>query len=361
MAFKQFTQCVDVKDFDPRDPVVQVALRALGVNLPAGVFAALMVALAHSSPWCLAWLAWLYVVTAILLYCEWFLYGRLICIPAPPDQPADSGGDHLVIGTLINILLPEAVMDNDYSIGILPQGMPLFMSLPDVEGSPSPYAYLMKNQDVTKNFPLLFTGHDDLDTNPKNCPINQKRSQDLHCEFEGGGMYDLDVAAQIAYVLALATVFACLIPKVGWIVALILAGLSLLILGIGLLLGLDGGDPNDVNPSVGEFHLNNCCHTGADTLIVKGRWVYDSGHIFALVNHVPFLGHQQPGAWNELHPITFCCKANGDGPDVILLRNRWQAAIGDATSPATLASQAQPQNQWQVHPLLDGCQPPIIV
>ena len=30
MAFKQYTQCVDIKDFDLRNSVVQVALRALG-------------------------------------------------------------------------------------------------------------------------------------------------------------------------------------------------------------------------------------------------------------------------------------------------------------------------------------------
>jgi hypothetical protein len=44
-----------------------------------------------------------------------------------------------------------------------------------------------------------------------------------------------------------------------------------------------------------------------------------------------------------------------------LLRQRWQGAIGDATSPATLESQKAPQNQWQVHPLIDGCQPAIIL
>jgi hypothetical protein len=45
---------------------------------------------------------------------------------------------------------------------------------------------------------------------------------------------------------------------------------------------------------------------------------------------------------------------------VILLVKRWQNAVGDATSPATLASQKLPQNQWQIHPILDGCQPVVI-
>ena len=246
-----------------------------------------MIALAHSNPWCLAFLAWLYLVSAIFCYCEWFLYGRLICLPAPADQPADSAGDHLVIGTLINILQPEAVGDNDYSIGILLQGTSLGVSQSAAQNS-MPFGYLVTNQPVTKNFPLLFTGHHDQDTDPNSCPVDQMISEDLHCEFEGAGMYDLDLAAQIAYPLAMAAVVACLIPKIGWIVALIIAGISLVILLFGLLLGLaTGGDPNDVNPNVGELHTNQCDHTGADTLLVKGRWVYDSGHIFPLVESCP--------------------------------------------------------------------------
>jgi hypothetical protein len=52
---------------------------------------------------------------------------------------------------------------------------------------------------------------------------------------------------------------------------------------------------------------------------------------------------------------------NCDPGQVILLRAQWQQAISDATSATTLASQKLPQNQWQVHPMLDGCQPVIIV
>jgi len=55
-------------------------------------------------------------------------------------------------------------------------------------------------------------------------------------------------------------------------------------------------------------------------------------------------------------PVTDC------NPVVIfLLKQRWQNAVTDATSPVTLANQKLPQNQWQVHPLLDGCEPVVIV
>jgi hypothetical protein len=264
----------------------------------------------------------------------------------------------MVIGTLINILPAEPVGDNDYSIGILPQGNLLGASASEVQAS-MPYGYLVTNQDVILNYPLLYTGHPDFDTDPNKCPVDQRQSEVLHCEFEGRGMYDIYLATHVALLVAIAAVFACFIPGAGWVTA-ILAILAGLIAGGGFALGLvDGGDPNDVDPNIGELHTNDCNHTGADTLVIKGRWVYDSGHRFPL--QVPFLGHSRPGAWNELHPITFCFKANCDNGDVILLRKRWQVAIEDATSPATLASQTQPQNQWQVHPLLDGCLPPIIV
>ena len=40
---------------------------------------------------------------------------------------------------------------------------------------------------------------------------------------------------------------------------------------------------------------------------------------------------------------------------------KWQEAVTDATSAVTLENQKLPQNQWQIHPLIDGCQPVIIV
>jgi hypothetical protein len=146
------------------------------------------------------------------------------------------------------------------------------------------------------------------------------------------------IAAQAALFLAVAALLACLLPIAGWIVAILafLAGLAIV---AGWAIGqFDVADPTDVNPNAGE--LSPC----ADTLLLKGHWVYDSLHT---------------GAY-ELHPVTFCCKTTCDPGNVILLKGRWETAIDDATSPATVASQQLPQNQWQVHPLIDGCQPPVI-
>jgi len=338
MAFRQYTQCVNIEDFDPTNPYLQAARLGLYVTLTPGLFTAVLAIAGVGSGWCLLLLAEVYVLASLVGFCYWFLYRRLICIPDPLDHPADSAGDHLAIGLLINIEAPgsgsfAANIDNDYSIGILPCPLTPVADRTQVIHK-SPFGYLVEEQPVTMDAGLPYAGEQAA------CPDSPEsaRSEVLHCEFEGRGAYDLFLAARAALFLAVVALLACFFPIAGWIVA-ILAILAALIIGVGLGVGhFDQGDPHDVNPNAGELH--QC----ADTLMIKGHWVYDSFHT---------------GAY-ELHPVTFCCIANCDSGDVILLKSRWETAIEDATSPATLTSQEQPENQWQLHPLIDGCQPPII-
>ena len=35
----------------------------------------------------------------------------------------------------------------------------------------------------------------------------------------------------------------------------------------------------------------------------------------------------------------------------------WCAAIGRAADPLTVVAQGRPENQWTIHPLIDGCTP----
>jgi hypothetical protein len=316
-------------------------------------------AIAGGNPFYLLLLAEIYGIAGVIGYCYWWLFRRLICIPDPPDHPADAAGDHLAIGMVIDILPPPPTfpdIDNDYSIGILLQCNPLGANLAQVENS-QPFGYLVTEQPVTHNAGLLYTGQSQPDHKFPGHPELEIKSEILHCEFEGRGVFDMFLAAQAALLPVVAAVFACQIPGVGWIVALILALLGLGIMGLGLGIGhFDQGDPNDEGPNIGELHTNDENHQGADTLLIKGHWVYDSGHRF-----------DQHTAYYELHPITFCCKTSPVSPadcangTIILLKKRWENAIGGATSPATLESQKQPQNQWQVHPIIDGCQPVVIV
>ena len=88
-----------------------------------------------------------------------------------------------------------------------------------------------------------------------------------------------------------------------------------------------------------------------DLAYVFGRWVYDSFH--------------GATASNELHPVHYMikigCATQGDlskgiwPPDLGEVQQKYDAQFGVINSPLTIEIQKQPQNQWTVHPLLDGC------
>jgi hypothetical protein len=362
--YRQYTQCVDISNWNPQNPFVQAALVGLYVTLPAAVIPVLMV-LGGGNPFCLLLLAEIFAIAGVIGYCYWWLYRRLICIPALPDHPNDSNGSQMVIGTLIDTLPPGSDsnpldIDNDFSMGILPACIPLGSKDPFTAANPAPgpFGYLITEQPVTKNGvpppPASFTGQGAVDYQFPD-PTQNVRSQVLHCEFEGRAVFDMFIAAQASLLPVVAALFACQVPGVGWIIALILALLGLLGLAAGLVVGhFDGGDPTDVNPNLGELHTNGPDHTGASVLMVMGHWVCDSGHRFDFND-----------LFYELHPVTMACLTtpvtNCDPVVILLLKQRWQNAVNDATSPVTLANQKLPQNQWQVHPLLDGCEPVVIV
>jgi hypothetical protein len=355
--FRQYTQCTDIANFNPMNPYTQAVIVGLAVVLPTAVIPVLL-ALGGANWLCLLLLGEVFLIAGVTGYCYWWLFRRLICIPDTADHPSDSAGNHTVIGTLIDILPPATIgqfpdIDNDYSIGVLSACNPLGSTQAQVDAS-QPYGYLVTEQPVTHDAGLLFTGQSAVDHAFPGHPELEISSEVLHCEFEGRAVFDMFLASKAALIPAVAAVFACQIPGAGWIAA-ILALLGIALLGLAYGLGqFDAGDPTDESPNIGELHTNDENHQGADTLIIMGHWVYDSGHRFD--HHT---------GYNELHPITFCSKTSPvtdcDPTQIILLRKRWQTAVGDATSSTTLVNQKLPQNQWQVHPLLDGCQPVIIV
>jgi hypothetical protein len=352
MEFKQYTQCVEAKDHDPTDRRLQAGLVALYATLPAAVLPVLLTIAGAGGP-CLLFLIPFYGAVGLFAYCYWWLYRRLICLPAPPDHPGMGEGDHVAIGMLIDILDPAnnsfPDIDSDYSIGILLNLNPLGSQY-DVVSERSPYGYLVKEQHATKDIGLPWSGHLGIDFEYKDHPELDIKSEILHCEFEGAGVYDLFQATRVAVFLAAAALFVCLLPGLGWIIALILVILGALLVGLGLIIATnDTGSPSDENPSIGELHTNDENHQGADVLVIMGHWVYDSGH------------NDSGGGWNEIHPIKFCTKTNDTTGDVILFRKRWETAIVQASSLVTLENQQLPQNQWQVHPVIDGCQPSVIV
>jgi hypothetical protein len=124
------------------------------------------------------------------------------------------------------------------------------------------------------------------------------------------------------------------------------------------------GDPRDIDPSLGEMKKG-------DIVIVKGEWIYDSLH----------------HGWNEIHPVRDCeilghvelgdttdpatppapwpPDLGGIGLDtpakVSAALARWCAMLDEASETETGGSQDDPQNDWVIHPAVDGCKPPPII
>lgn len=340
MAYNQYTTCVQAKDHSSMNQYVQATIQAL----IAGVIGALFVA-AAGLPWCLLIVAEITAIMWILGYCHWWLEDRLVCL----------GGDRVAIGMLVSVEPPGEktgfdALDTNYSINLLLARNPPGVDQATAEAS-VPYGELIKEHTSTHDAGLPFTGEKATDKS------TGKESAILHAEFEGAGIPDLLLGSQIALGLAVTALIVCLaIPgPIGAIIAAILAILAFLAALFGGLAGLsDKGSPEDVNPSLGDLHTNDkACPKCADLLIVMGRWVYDAGH------------NNEGKGWNEIHAIKFCeriGKWDGDWPadwpaNLKDLEEQWTQAIGKASSPLTVAQQQQPENQWQVHPLIDGCEP----
>jgi hypothetical protein len=118
------------------------------------------------------------------------------------------------------------------------------------------------------------------------------------------------------------------------------------------------GSPDDarLDPRAGELKLGN-------VVVITGRWSYDAGHT----------------GWNELHPVKTIQKIaetpaglDAGGDNLYLQWCGLTSAVpppdrdGPDGTPASMTpsqqqtwdAQQRPENQWQLHPLVDGCQPP---
>jgi hypothetical protein len=333
MPFNQQTLCVKAADHSSWNQYLKATIAAI---LAAGVGAVL--AGVVGMPWCIPFSLTILPAVWLISYCEWWLFDRLICL----------GGDKTVVAMLVsseppgNKSFPDS-LDTDFSINLLLPPNPLGVDQATAEMS-VPFGELMKGQTATNDIGLPCPGETATD------PGTGVKSAILHAEFEGNGIADALIGAQIGLALAVASVLACIAIPLPWgvIVAAILAFLAFLAMLLGMLFGLgDEGDPGDVNPSLGTLHTNDpASGVGADLLAVMGTWVYDTAH----------------EGWNELHPIKQCQKAgtwDGAWPaDINDIINRWDIAIKDANSPQTGAEQKNPQHYWGVHPGVDGCDPP---
>ncbi|MGA7305483.1 MAG: hypothetical protein WBW88_11445 [Rhodothermales bacterium] len=321
----------------------QYVSAAISGLITGGAWAAL--AAAAGEPWCGLYGVEIFAAAGTVAFCQWWLYNRLICL----------GGDQAAIGMLVSIEPATGksglgAFDTDYSINLLLYDDPPGITQADAEVRP-PFGELIKAQQAITDLGLLTPGETATDV------ATGIKSAILHAEFEGAGIRDLMIGAQVALGLSIAALIACVaIPgPIGWVVSALLALLAFLAALFGALFGLgDTGSPADVDPGLGNLHTNDPANNnlGADLLYVMGTWVYDSFH----------------DGWNELHPIKACSRVgrwDGDWPDdfddTIV---RIKAGFDDARDPQTQGEQKHPRHHWHHHPDVDGCKdkdepPPI--
>jgi hypothetical protein len=338
MAFEQYTSCTPASSHVEMNQYVQATLQAIAA---AGIGVLLIAAAGEW--WCLGIAAVAAAAMWAVAYCHWWLEDRLVCL----------NGDQTAVGMVISTEPPSEksgfdALDTDFSINLLLPPNPPSSDQATVEAS-SPFGVLIKENDLTKNEGLPWTGEPATD---KGTGVT---SAALHAEFEGGGIADFLLGSQIALGLATVGLILCLAGGFwGAVAGYVLALLALLAALFGALFGLgDEGSPADVGlPSV---ETNTTGGTGADVLGVAGRWVYDSGH------------NNEGKGWNEIHPVKKAAKLatwggtwddvtiEGTPVDIDDLIVDWTEKVGEAGSPLTVDRQKDPKHHWQVHPLIDGC------
>lgn len=349
MAYRQYTSCEQPGDY------VDFSLNAIGIRnilivVLSGGFGAWLIAVFAGGP--LALMAAVALFVSLVAYLVWWLHHRLICL----------GGDRCLVG-MVRSLGPanpiEKAGDNDFSMNVLlAPGPTAFISdfgSPSVPGPPPDVAaYQTATQGVL------------VSPQPQILAIGRTYVSDaghlkyvtaLHCEFEGSGIRNLLVwaSAVLAFLVA-ALAVQLLTSGLGWLVSLLIM-IAIFLGGSGALIGLGAGPdaagaghPTDIDPELATLKRG-------DIVVLKGAWVYDSLH----------------HGWNELHPIKACCKIGettiggawppelATGPAVEALLKTWCGMLDDCDAAEEGGSRDDPAHDWVLHPLVDGCRPPVII
>lgn len=323
------------------------------------------------------------VCLAGITFCSWWLNVRLICL----------GGDHSAAGAIYHLEPPNPSLnafalgnyDTDYSFNLLlwpfiPRNE-LPASFTGDEWSPTAVAKLAADwptlpplvpsvafagvqqqvdlilaQQSMASLGLSFVGQNvEAADDPKPALAGGSPQHFLlHCEIEGAGIADLRTLLWVLFGVFVVAAALYAIPIVGPVLSWILTILAFL----AFLIGGAAVQHDDASPPTdggwgGSFNAFDSAASPdglVDLAYVYGRWVYDSLH----------------DGWNELHPLHFMIKIGqakqgdlnrGDWPPELgTLQTRLDNQFAANATPASVAAQAEPQNQWTLHPLVDGCE-----
>jgi hypothetical protein len=318
-----------------------------------------------------------------ITFCTWWLNVRLICLGGDRSavgaiyhlEPPESSFDAFDVGKYdtdysFNLLLwqftpkqelPASFVSNQWSAGATGQLQTDWPTLPPLVPA-VPFATvaseidLMVAQQSMASRHLTFVGQDveAADEPSPQPPTGSGQHFLIHCEIEGPGIHDLRILLWVLFGVFVAAAALSAIPVIGSALSWILSILAFLAFLIGgPILQHQQASPPSGGGWGGTFNpYDSAANPNApvDLAYVFGRWVYDSFH----------------DGWNELHPLHYMIKigtatqgdlGKGNWPDGMGdKQHRLEDAFAQINTPAAAAAQAEPQNQWVMHPLLDGCQ-----
>ncbi len=285
------------------------------------------------------------LVLLVIAFLTWWLYGRLICL----------GGVRCAIGAVRSIGDPQPGSkggDDDATLNVYLAPGPT-----NLDEDKQVYWNAAQGDLLKENGDVLFIGRGYVQDGK-----NLKYVKSLHCEFEGSGIRNVLIWANVILALLIAALaIMVLVPQpwgtiIGWILGFLAAILTVLALGYQFLGPLNPGSPEDVNPNLSEL--------ANDVLVVvKGDWIYDSLH----------------QGWNEIHAVHACQIIPGslnedrswpadiggglglDTPEKVKTAvDVWCRALEEAKKAEDEGSRDDPAQNWVIHPLIDGCQKIII-
>jgi hypothetical protein len=346
MAYRQYTSCVQPINFISANVVGYTYLLTILGLITAAFISAYATPGGSALVYVLPILIALFI--ALITFLLWWLYDRLICL----------GGVVCAIGLVEGHNHPPDLTkagDDDFTVNIFLAGGPTDINHPKEKFWSNANPPLGKF--VEENSAILQVGlHYAQDGS------DLEHVKMLHCEFEGSGIRNMLVWANLTLALLIAALVLLLAAgPIGYIIATILWILAAL-LGVGEIINyfnpLNVGSPADVDHNKGELNPG-------DLVIIKGDWIYDSLHV----------------GWNEIHAVHDCqiiipAALNPGGgwpadigmglgldspPRIQEAVDFWCNALDEATIAQENGSQDNPSLNWVIHPVIDGCTEPVIV
>jgi hypothetical protein len=364
MGYKRYTSCVKPDNYVDLSFTFNVGI--FNIILLVLVYGFIGVALLATVGGPTAIILTMALVAVAITFVLWWLHGRLICL-------GDDERNCAIIGMVFTMGASDPLIkagDDDYTMNLLLPPGPMDLD--------EPTKIEKLNERPKEDYWVEPQGHL-ITENPKVFGVSRGYVKEgdsfrylkvLHCEFEGSGLNDILYALyalMAALVIALAFVLAGMaFPLIYFlfIIFLFLAFLASRIFGGKSAPG--SGNPLDVNPELASL-------AKGDVVVVQGEWVYDSLH----------------EGWNEIHPVMRCQKLGPLEKDengqykwsnfiwndpktgtsfkidtietVKNLQNHWCEAFTTADEAEEKGSRINPAHEWGIHPVVDGCKPPVII